>query len=152
MSVSKVSTSVAVLFEFCFIRTSVSNNIPTTTTRKMSSASFLLTSNFLLLTVTFSSSFAVDLWQRRDLNNASFERIHFTDEEIHRFNEDNAKFHPADDDDRETSHDFGEFMAEFFHGSSSQLIVDLDLLRELWTELEKAREAAAAGDVDHIQV
>lgn len=53
--------------------------------------------------------------------------------------------------DREYAEDAGLFMGEFFHDSQSQLTVDLDLMREIWSEVEKFGGSAAAGDVDHIQ-
>lgn len=50
------------------------------------------------------------------------------------------------------SEDLGRFMNEFFYDSKSQLIVDLNLFRELWFELEKYRKSTTSGETDYIQV
>lgn len=77
-----------------------------------------------------------------------YDSVHFNEAELRRFNEDNARFQPAE---RDTARDMGEFMSDFFYDSQMQLSVDLDLFRELWTELDKLRQSAAEGDVDRIQ-
>ncbi|KAH7701377.1 hypothetical protein AAVH_31491 [Aphelenchoides avenae] len=53
--------------------------------------------------------------------------------------------------DEEDSHDTGQFMNDFFHDSQSQLVVDLDMIRQIWHETEKYREAATDGDIDYLQ-
>lgn len=50
------------------------------------------------------------------------------------------------------SEDLGRFINEFFYDSKSQLLVDLDLFREVWFELEKYRKSAIDGEVDYVQV
>lgn len=52
----------------------------------------------------------------------------------------------------EDSEDIGRFMNDFFYDSKSQLILDLDIFRELWLEIDKYRSSAASGDIDYIQV
>lgn len=46
----------------------------------------------------------------------------------------------------------GKFIGEFFHDSQAQLILDLDVFREIWKELDKLKESALDGDVDYVQV
>lgn len=60
--------------------------------------------------------------------------------------------HLFSDFDYDTSENLGVYLSEFFHDSQSQLVVDLDLVREIWSELARYREATLEGDVDYIQV
>ncbi|KAI1727262.1 acyltransferase family domain-containing protein [Ditylenchus destructor] len=53
--------------------------------------------------------------------------------------------------DYEYSEDVGKFIGEFFHDSQAQLILDLDVFREIWKELDKLKESALDGDVDYVQ-
>ena len=45
----------------------------------------------------------------------------------------------------------GSDVHSFFKESNSQLILDLDLFKQFWEELNKARESAADGDVNYLK-
>lgn len=53
--------------------------------------------------------------------------------------------------DRDESENLGHYLGEFFHDSDAQLVLDLDIFRELWTELDKFRASALEGDIDYVQ-
>lgn len=45
----------------------------------------------------------------------------------------------------------GEVFTNFFHDSNAQLVIDLDLFKELWEELHQLRESALVGNVDYVK-
>ncbi|KAI6183960.1 hypothetical protein M3Y97_00544800 [Aphelenchoides bicaudatus] len=53
--------------------------------------------------------------------------------------------------DRDSADNLGIFMSDFFGDSKTQLTLDLDMFRELYTELNRYYKAAESGDTDYIQ-
>uniref|UniRef100_A0A1I7SSF4 NRF domain-containing protein n=1 Tax=Bursaphelenchus xylophilus TaxID=6326 RepID=A0A1I7SSF4_BURXY len=75
----------------------------------------------------------------------------FDDVEIHLEGEELERLQNPSRYDRESTDDLGEFMSDFFADSGAQLVVDLDLFRDLWRELKNYEDSAKEGDVDYVQ-
>ena len=82
----------------------------------------------------------------------AFEAVHFTADEIRVFNKDNAARFMAESEPA-LADDIGEFLLDFFHDSQAQLVLDLDLFREVYRELKlnNVKHAALDSDVDRLQ-
>nr|CAD2178466.1 unnamed protein product [Meloidogyne enterolobii] len=98
---------------------------------------FLLFSLFFLFKTTFSKGVSFNS------KSTDYDPFQLTREELLQLN---------DDYDPGYEKYVGKFVGDFFSDSSSQLIIDLDLFKQLWNELNEMRQAAIDGDVDYIRV
>nr|CAD2180593.1 unnamed protein product [Meloidogyne enterolobii] len=97
---------------------------------------FLLFSIIFLFKTTFSKGVSFNS------KSTDYDPFKLTREELLQLNED---YDPG------YEKDVGKFVGDFFSDSSSQLIIDLDLFKQLWNELNEMRQAAIDGDVDYIR-
>jgi hypothetical protein len=99
---------------------------------------FILFHIFLLFkTATLNNQISIDS------KSTDYDPFQLTREELLELNED---YDPG------YENDLGKFLGDFFSDSSSPLIIDLDLFKQVVNEFNEMRQAAMDGDVDYIRV